>query len=330
MKQYIYKGPICNTIYRRYNKEYCTPPIYSAYNFNWILCLFGILTSVIFTYFSAEYTYVFFIELAFGLSYLVNSLIVKNAFTSGLLNKSLSDRSLMFVPVKILAYISQTCLFHVSIPMIMVIFGKLDVINELSPIMIAVACTIFIVNVILPFGVNCQKHYNKNAQLAYSYIIEGPSRANESVENIYQSLHVEPMHSLKHFDAATSKYYHARDAVSKSSMNLRKIIDNYDAAWRSAIICSQYMYEETMPCQTPQAAKLANAILSTNNEVKKLNVVIDTINASEYIPKIKKTSANKISSSNESRNSITVASEPSGPKEEPIVDIVWDYQVNWY
>jgi hypothetical protein len=270
--------------------------------------------------------------LALGLSYLINAIIVKNAFTSGLLNKSISDRSVMFPMVKVIAYSSQVCLFQVSIPVIMAFIGDLNVLTTLTPIMSLIGSIIFVANIVLPFGMHCQKHDNKNAQIAYSYVIEGPANTNESIENIYKSLQLVSMNALTHYDTATRKYHQARDAVSKANIELRKVIDQYDDAWRRSIIHAQYMYEESMPCNTPQAVRLADAMINTNNEVKKFNIVVDSINAQEYIPRKKtsKPATNTQLKQHQVRTNQQSELTPQNVEETTIVDVIWNYEVNWY
>lgn len=329
MKEYIIKGPVCNTIYRRYNKQYCTPPIYTQYEFNWILFVSGILSSIIFALFPDEYYYIFWIEAAFGLSFLINAIVIKTAFTSGVFDACLSKRSKMFMPTKIMAYTSQICFYQMIIPFVLMFVNNIDYLSSYTPMTIAASIIIVIANVAAPFGIGCQKYYNKNAQQAYSYIIEGPSRANETVETIYKSLDMEPMRALKHYDMATYKYFEARDIVSRENVELRKIIDHYDTSWRYAVIYGEYMYAKKMPLQTPKAKELMQKMICVNDEIKKMNLIIDTINAKEYIPKTKSTCKS------------TVATKPTKPTTKPdekndnvqtpiVVDVVWNHRVNWY
>ena len=329
MKEYIYKGPICHTIYRRYNKQYCTPPIYEAYRCDLLLLLFGIVSSVIFAFFPNEYYYVFWIEAAFGASYLINAIVIRNAFTGGLLDTSISDRSKMFIITRAFAYVSQVCLYHITIPMILVICGNENFVSDYTPLTIGCSAAIVLINVILPFGIGCKKYYNKNAQTAYSYIIEGPGRASETIDTLYKSLTLEPMRALNHYDMATYKYFQARDLVSKENIELRKMIDNYDEAWRRSIIYSQYMYSKKIPETTSYASAFIDKILKVNDEVKKFNVIVDVINAKEYIPKTK--------TSTKARTTITAPIKDQKPRvsdETPpaqvVVDVIWDHRVNWY
>ena len=329
MKEYIIKGPVCNTIYRRYNKQYCTPPIYTQYEFNWILFISGILSSIVFALFPDEYYYIFWIEAAFGLSFLINAIVIKTGFTSGVFNACLSKRSRMFIPIKVMAYVSQICLYHIIIPLSLMITDQIDYISSYTPATVAGSVAIIIVNVVAPFGPWCQKYYNKNAQQAYSYIIEGPRLANETIETIYKSLDMEPMRALKHYDMATYKYFQARDIVSRENVELRKMIDNYDVSWRHAIIHAEYMYSKQIPLHTPKANELMKKMLLVNDEIKKMNVIVDTINAKEYIPKTKSTCKSTVAAKTEKPT--TKPDEKNDNVQPPIVvDVVWNHRVNWY
>ena len=332
MNEYVIKGPICNTIYRRYNKEYCTPPVYELYNFNWILCLCGILSSCAFASAPNEYSYVFWFVVPCALSYLINSFVIKNAFTIGFLNKSISNRSKMFVMSKILAYTSQLCFFQIIVPSILAVVGVVDIFVVDVPVIIAASSVIFVTNIAVPLGLFSKKHYNKNAQTAYSYIIEGPSRANESIEELYKQLNMEALRSLNHYEVATHKYHQLRNQVSSNGVELRKLIDHYETEWRHSIVYAQYMYCEIMPSQTPHANRLVKQMLVTNESIKNLNVIVDELNAIEYIPKPKKTLGRTKTIKNQSDT--RVSSKPhqqSNTNNEPlVVDVIWNYEVNWY
>jgi hypothetical protein len=143
---------------------------------------------------------------------------------------------------------------------------------------------------------------------------------------------MEALRSLNHYEVATHKYYQARNQVSTNSVELRRLIDSYETEWRKSIVYAQYMYCESIPVHTPHANRLMNQMLVTNESVKELNVIVDALNAIEYVPKPKKASGQRKTIKDKHDTCLSSKPQPqSNVNNEPlVVDVIWNYEVNWY
>ena len=116
MLEYKVSGSLNDVIYKRYNKRYVTPPIFEYYNFKPILCICGIVSSLILLVLREFYQYVLFIDAGLALAYIVTTFIMRFMYQNGLINKSVYTHTKAFKFGQYIAINTQMAFWRVLIP----------------------------------------------------------------------------------------------------------------------------------------------------------------------------------------------------------------------
>ena len=74
MKSCVVQGPFHKVTCKEYHRKYTTPPIFSEYKLNWILCVSNIICSAILVFVLQTYQWLYCIDIGLAATYIFNML----------------------------------------------------------------------------------------------------------------------------------------------------------------------------------------------------------------------------------------------------------------
>ena len=320
MVEYKFKGSLSTITYKRYNKKYTTPPIFSCYKFNIVLCLTGLATGLVFLLLKDVYQYLFFIDVSLALAYMVTTHIIKPMYQNGLINKSVYYHTKSYKFASFIAFNSQAALWRIIIPGIFLIVNQANMLDFVN-MSIVIGCGLGIVSILSTFGIVSKTHfYTRTAQKAYNAIIEGPKSLNEDATSLLNGSLDFKIGELIHPELANHEFLEAQSKFYSSAAELKTMLENYDEEWRKSLVYGNYTDRRDIG-STPLAKRLKTLLNEHRDNANNLNSIINSLNEIEYVPH---KYVPKVSVPNKSR----VHNKPSNkPK---TVNDFWGNVATWY
>ena len=243
MLEYKVYNQVANTTYKRYNKLYTTPPIFEYFKFKPVLMICGIASGLLMAVMMFVYQYVIVVDAALAIAYLIGLFITKNCYCFGLFNCSVALGTKQFKFAKTMAFMSQTAIYRIIVPgIVFFVTMDADIIGDiLFQYSIIAAIVVFMIVTLSVFGIGArQRFYTYTAQKAYNAILDGPKALNQEAKTIIADSLDFKLVELNRPEYATVELFNAQERFMASAKALEACLEQYDDAWRKAIVYGNY------------------------------------------------------------------------------------------
>ena len=285
MLEYKVYNQVANTTYKRYNKLYTTPPIFEYFKFKPVLMICGIVSGLLMAAMMFVYQYVIVVDAALAVAYIVGLFINKNLYCFGVLNRSVAHGTKQFKFAKTMAYVSQMSMYRIVVPgIVFFVTMDWDIFNDVMfQYSIIAALVIFAISTLSVMGIGAkQRFYTYTAQKAYNAILDGPKAFNQEAKTIIADSLDFKLVELNRPEYATVELFNAQERFMSSAKALEACLEQYDDAWRKAIVYGNYTCCKSIGDNN--ATRYLLSLIETHKQnANELNAIVTKLNTAGIV-----------------------------------------------